>query len=617
MTYRYDPPDNLVTLFEASVRKFSKEPLFGTKTTAGDYEWVTYGQVGERVDHLRGGLAHVGVQPGDAVGIIADNCAEWAVCAFATYGLGARYIPMYEQELPQTWQYIINDGDVRVLFVSSSAIRDRIEALNDAAPRLEAVVQIEGHGEHSMAALEQTGRSHHVPAACPGPHDIAVLIYTSGTTGKPKGVLLSHGNFTTNVKAGGARFPELGQGSRSLSILPWAHSFGQTAELYNFIQFGGSIGFVGDVTTLAEDMAKVRPTFLIAVPRVFNKIHDNLQAKIDATGSLAKKLFVMGMQNARKRREMAVKGQTDWLLDLKVHLADKLVFNKIRKRFGGRLSGAVTGSATMNVEICNFFFDLGIPVYDCYGLTETSPAVTMNCPAAHRPGSVGRPIDQVTLKIDPSILEAGAEDGEIIVYGPNVMHGYHNQPEATRAVMTADGGLRTGDRGRLDPEGFLFITGRIKEQYKLENGKYVFPAAIEEEIKLLAWVENAMIYGEGRPFNICLVVPDFNVLVNYGRARRLAGSPDQWIAHAGLQEMIAEAITGLLAANFGGYEIPRKFLWLRENFSLENGTLTQTMKLKRRHVIERYRDRIEALYAQRDDAWDSTRRPDPGLAPGR
>jgi long-chain acyl-CoA synthetase len=372
--------------------------------------------------------------------------------------------------------------------------------------------------------------------------------------------------------------------------------------LYNFIQFGASIGFIGDVTTLAEDMATVRPTFLIAVPRVFNKIHDGLRARIDAAGGLAKKLFVMGMLSARKRRELAGRGQTDWLTELKVRLADKLVFSKIRQRFGGRLTGAVTGSATMNVEIGNFFCDLGIPTYDCYGLTETSPAVTMNCPAAHRSGSVGRPIDQVTVKIDASALEPGAPDGEIIVYGPNVMQGYHNQPEATRAVMTADGGLRTGDRGRVDPDGFLFITGRIKEQYKLENGKYVFPAAIEEAIKLLPWVENAMIVGEGRPFNICLVVPDFTVLGNYARANRLSGGPDQWIAQAGIREMIAEAITGLLAANFRGYEIPRRFLWLRENFSLENGTLTQTMKLKRRHVLARYRDRIESLYAQREDA---------------
>jgi long-chain acyl-CoA synthetase len=602
MTYRYDRPDNLVTLFQESVRQFSDRPLFGTKNAAGDYAWVTYGQVGARVDNLRGGLARLGIQPGDAVGIIAGNRTEWAICAFATYGLGARFIPMYEQELPQIWQYIINDGHVRVLLVSSFAVRDQIEALRGDLPELEAVIEIDGQGEHAMATLEQTGQSHPVPAVCPGPHDIAVLIYTSGTTGNPKGVLLSHGNFTTNVKAGGACFPELGPDSRSLSILPWAHSFGQTGELYNFIQFGASIGFIGDVATLAEDMATVRPTFLIAVPRVFNKIHDRLQVRIDAAGGLAQKLFVMGMQSARKRRELAGRGQTDWLTEMKVRLADKLVFSKIRQRFGGRLTGAVTGSATMNVEIGNFFCDLGIPTYDCYGLTETAPAVTMNCPAAHRPGSVGRPIDQVTVKIDASALEPGAQDGEIIVYGPNVMQGYHNQPEATRAVMTGDGGLRTGDRGRVDPDGFLFITGRIKEQYKLENGKYVFPAAIEEAIKLLPWVENAMIVGEGRPFNVCLVVPDLTVLGNYARANRLSGGPDQWIAQAGIREMIAEAITGLLAANFRGYEIPRQFLWLRENFSLENGTLTQTMKLKRRHVLARYRDRIESLYAQREDA---------------
>jgi long-chain acyl-CoA synthetase len=304
----------------------------------------------------------------------------------------------------------------------------------------------------------------------------------------------------------------------------------------------------------------------------------------------------MGLSSARKRRELGQKGQSDVLTDLKYKLADKVVFQKIRDRFGGRLTTAITGSATMNVQIGHFFSDIGIPVYDCYGLTETSPAVTMNGPGAHRPGSVGRPLEQVTVKIDRLFLDEGTEDGEIIVYGPNVMQGYHNQPQATRNVMTGDGGLRTGDRGRLDDDGYLFITGRIKEQYKLENGKYVFPAAIEEEIKLSAWVENAMVYGEGRPFNVCMIVPDFVALSSYARQHKLPEDPAQLVADRMIQKMIAEAVTGLLQGKFGRYEIPKKFLWLQENFSLENGTLTQTMKLKRRHLLNRHLDDLEALY---------------------
>ena len=304
----------------------------------------------------------------------------------------------------------------------------------------------------------------------------------------------------------------------------------------------------------------------------------------------------MGIEAAKKRRELAEKGQSDFLANLKFKIADAVVFSKIRARFGGRLRAALSGSATMNVEIGYFFSDLGIPVYDCYGLTETTPAATMNGPLAHKPGSVGRPIEHVRVEID-NVFSQGEEDGEIIIYGPNVMQGYHNKPEATQEVMTADGGFRTGDRGRLDKDGYHFITGRIKEQYKLENGKYVFPAAIEEEIKLHPLVENAMIYGEGRAFNICLVVPDFIVLEKYAAEHNLQSDPDTLVQRDDVKLMISDEVTNFLKGKFGGYEIPRKFLYLSDNFSLENGTLTQTMKLKRRVVLEQQRDRIEALYA--------------------
>ncbi len=596
MAYRYDHPDNLVSLIEDSVKKFGDNPLFGTKNAHGQYEWVTYSEVGRRVDNLRGGLARLGIGKNDAVGIIANNRTEWAICAFAAYGLGARYIPMYEKELPKVWKYIIKDANVRVLFVATPEICEQVSGFMEETPSLEKVLLIEGREENSMPELERVGEAHPTAAIHPSPNDIAVLIYTSGTTGDPKGVLLSHGNFTTNFIAGGALYPDLGPHSRSLCILPWAHSFGQTGELYNLIHLGGSMGFMGDVTTLAEDMGKVRPTVMIAVPRVFNKIYDGLWAKMDATGGLAKKLFVMGVESARRRRELAEKGQSSFLTDLKFKLADKIVFSKIRARFGGRLKYAITGSATMNVEIGHFFANIGIPVYDCYGLTETTPAVTMNCPSAHRPGSVGRPLDQVRVEIDRLFLEENADDGEIIVYGPNVMQGYHNKPDATRQVMTTDGGFHTGDRGRLDEDGYLFITGRIKEQYKLENGKYVFPAAIEEEIRLLPWVENAMIYGEGRPYNVCIIVPDFEVLGKYARENGLSEDPQRLVANDGIQKMIGEEIAAFLKGKFGRYEIPKKFLWVSENFSLENGTLTQTMKLKRRSVMGQYQSRLAALY---------------------
>jgi len=594
--YQPEEPDNLVAFLEGSVAKYPDNFLFGTKSPSGTYDWITYREVGERVDNLRGGLASIGIGKDDAVGLIANNRVEWAVAAFAGYGLGARYIPMYESELVHIWKYIINDSSVKVLFVSKPEIYEKVKDFIEEIPTLEKIVLIEGNSDNSMAALERTGRDNPVPSIQPHSDDIAGLIYTSGTTGDPKGVLLSHGNFTSNSHAGRKMYPELTTNGRSLSILPWAHSYGQTAELYTMIYLGGSIGFIENPTTIANDMALVKPTWLIAVPRVFNRIYDGLWARMNEEGGLAKKLFVMGVESAREKRELAEKGMSGFTTNLKFKIADKIVFQKIRDRLGGHLMGSMTGSAMMNPEIAIFFFDVGIPLYDCYGLTETSPAVTMNASFNYKLGTVGKAIEKVRIVIDKSLGDREKDDGEIIVYGPNVMKGYHNKPEQTKEIMTDDGGLRTGDRGRLDEDGFLYITGRIKEQFKLENGKFVFPASLEEDIALIPYVENVMIYGENRPYNVCLVVPDFLVLGKYAEKNNLPAKPEELIEREEIKELISSEIVTFLTGKYAGYEIPKKFIYLSENFSLENGTLTQTMKLKRRIVIERYRELIEAQY---------------------
>jgi long-chain acyl-CoA synthetase len=590
-------PDNLVEFLENSVAKHPDRPLFGTKNPQGVYEWLTYRQISRRVDDLRSALAGLGVGRGDAVGIIANNRTEWAIAAYATYGLGGRFVPMYEAELPRTWQYIVTDSTVKVLFVSRPEILEKVKDLPEKIPTLEKMILIEGEGPESMAALEAAGRKRPIPAIHPGTDEIAVLIYTSGTTGEPKGVLLSHGNCTSNSMAGVSMFPELTEQGVSLSILPWAHSYGQTAELNAMVYLGGSIGFIESVKTVVQDMALVRPTWLIAVPRVFNRIYSGLWEKMNEQGGLARKLFVMGVEAGKRRRELTASGRSDFVNELKFKLADKIVFAKIRQKMGGRLMGAMSGSAAMNVEIAHFFFDVGIPIYDCYGMTETSPAIAMNASFAYRLGSVGRAIDKVRIVIDSSVVEEGAKDGEIVVYGPNVMKGYHNKPDKTREVMTPDGGVRTGDRGRLDGDGYLYITGRIKEQFKLENGKFVFPAALEEDISLVPWVQNVVITGENRPFTTCLVVPDFPMIERYAEKHGISGDIRQLVANEEIQAMITGEILKVLQGRYGGYEIPKKFIYLTEGFTLENGMLTQTMKLKRRVVLEKFKDRIDALYA--------------------
>jgi long-chain acyl-CoA synthetase len=260
-------------------------------------------------------------------------------------------------------------------------------------------------------------------------------------------------------------------------------------------------------------------------------------------GGVARALFVMGVEAAKKKRELADKGQSDFITNLKFKLADKIVFKKIKERMGGRLIGAMTGSAAMNIEISKFFFDIGIPIYDCYGLTETSPGATMNGSLAYRLGSVGKAIDKVKIVIDNSVVEEGATDGEIIIYGPNVMKGYHNRPEDTKVALTPDGGFRTGDRGRLDKDGYLFITGRIKEQYKLENGKFCFPVSLEENICLASFVQQAVVYGLNRPYNICIIVPDFDVLLHYAKEKGLPTDIKTLVERQDIIDMISEAVT--------------------------------------------------------------------------
>ncbi len=590
-------PNNLVTFLEGSVAKYPDRPLFGTKNSQGEYKWVTYAQVGRRVDNLRAGLAGLGVGKDDTVGMIANNRTEWAIGAFATYGLGGRWVPMYESELLHVWKYIIKDSSIKILFVSKPAIYEQVKDFVNEIPTLEKIFLIEGKGGNSMAGLEEDGEKNPVSSMRPDPDDIAALIYTSGTTGDPKGVLLSHGNLSSNSHAGRKMYPELENNiGVSLAILPWAHSYGQTAELYTMIYLGGAIGLMGNVKTLAGDMAKVKPTWLIAVPRVFNKIYDGLWVKMNETGGLPRKLFVMGVESAKKRRELAEKGKSDFITNLKFKIADKIVFQKIRNGFGGRLMGSMTASAMMNPEIARFFFDVGIPLYDCYGMSETSPAITMNSSVDYKLGTVGKPIENVRVVIDKSLGDAKLGDGEIVAYGPNVMKGYNNKPEQTREVITEDGGMRTGDRGRLDEDGFLHITGRIKEQFKLENGKFVFPSSLEEDICLVPYVENAMIYGEGRAYNVCLVVPDFLALEKYAQKNNLPSDPEKLVEMEEIKELIGGEIVKFLQGKYGGYEIPKKFIYLTKGFSLEDGTLTQTMKVKRRVVLERYQGEIDAKY---------------------
>jgi long-chain acyl-CoA synthetase len=586
---------NLVEMFERSVEAFKPNPLFGTKVN-GTYQWMTYAEVGALVEAFRGGLASLGVGPGDAVAVIANNRVEWAVAAYATYGLGAKYVPMYEAQLPKEWKYILEDCGAKVLLAANTLIYDQTTGFIEEIDALEHVVNFEGAASDSMTfeALCAAGRLAPTPSVSPSPEDICGFIYTSGTTGNPKGVLLSHGNISSNINAVHQIFP-MDQSDVSLSFLPWAHSFGQNVELNTLLSYGASLGLAENVTTIIANLAEVRPTLLFSVPRIFNRIYAGVHKKMADAGGLKQKLFHRTLEVASKRKELAKQGKRSFRLDVQFRILDALVGKKIRARFGGRLRYAFSGGAALSKEVGEFVDNLGITVYEGYGLTETSPISTGNCPAGQVIGSVGRAIPGVQIKIDP--VEAAPEgQGEIIVYGPNVMQGYHNLPEKTAEVMTEDGGFRTGDLGRLDSDGFLYITGRVKEQYKLENGKYVAPAPLEEQLKLSGFINQALIDGTNRSYNAALIVPDFETLRPWSVAQGMGQLSDaELCASAAVKALIEGEIKGRAAA-FKSYELPKKFVLIAEEFSTENGMLTPKMSLKRRVIMAEHGDALAALY---------------------
>ncbi len=595
----YKHPRNLVDLFEDSVVSWPDRNAIGTKNPqTKQIEWITYRKLAERINNTRAGLHKLGLGKGDALGVIVGNSVEWFILENAAHGLGAVFVPMYEKELQRTWQYIIKDSAIKFLFVKDDAILEKVKIFKNDIETLKDIYVIYGGGENYLQAIEEIGKKNPHKSEKPNWYDAAELIYTSGTTGDPKGVLLSHGSLTACSRTGRKIFPTLDENAISLAILPWAHSYGLSAELHNFLQFGGAIGLMESVDKLAEDLQLVQPSFLIAVPKIFNKIYDGIQMAMAEKGGATKLLFNLAVAEATKCRN---KNTKSFLLKI----LDKIVFSKIRAKFGGKVTGVFTASAVMNPQIAMFFADIGIPTYDAYGLTETAPAITMNSPLyGNKYGSVGKAIDDMHVVIDKSQVGPDSDDGEILAYGAHVMMGYHNKPEQTAQIMTKDTwkgfpGIHTGDRGRLDAEGFLFITGRFKDEYKLSNGKYVHPESIETDIKLVHNIANAFVWGDNKAHNIAVIVPNLETIKRDEKIAMWAkGTPEEIVQNKNIQEYLIEAITKRLRKSYGGYEIPQKFIFTAEDFTLENGLLTQTMKLKRARVQEAYKEQIEKLYQE-------------------
>jgi long-chain acyl-CoA synthetase len=581
----------LVDLFETSCRTRGTAPLFGTKVD-GEYRWITYQAVHQRVAELRLLLKELGIAPGDRVALIADKSVDWAAVCYATVSCGAVSVPMYTAQSPADWEYILRDCGAKIAFLDATKVAEPFEEIRQHLPELLHAIAIDG-GDQCNGSLKARlaalgGRT--AGLVRPLASDPAAIIYTSGTTGQPKGVILSHRNIVSNVLSSASTFPLL-PSDRSLSFLPWAHALGQTVDLHLLLHVGCQIGINGDLSGLLTNLGLVRPTILVAVPRVFYRIYEGVRKQISERPKAMRTLFANGVSAATRRS----RGLNLRLADrLWLSAAERLIFRRVRQRFGGELRFAICGSAALNREVAEFVNALGIEVYEGYGLTEASPVVCVNTPSCRRFGTVGKPIPGVRVSIDRSVTH-DPNVGEILVSGPNVMQGYYGAPEDTARVLASDGQLRTGDMGRLDDDGYLIMTGRIKEQYKLQNGKYVVPTPIEEQIRLSPLISNCLLYGADKPYCVVLVVYNQLALQAEAKARGfecIDAQEDPRILAMLKQEVAA------LTKDFHSYMRPRKLMLLSEDFTVANGCLTPSLKVRRQEVIAKYHSRIEQVYGE-------------------
>jgi len=568
---------------------------------------ISHRELQARVERLALALEARGIRPGDRVGILSENRPEWAVADYACAVSGIVSVPVYPTlNLPQT-AHILRHSDSRWILCSTPEQLAKVLDLWPELPGLAAAVLMAGEAppapgrnilrwDDLMAeggALEARRAEVRVRAMAVRPGDLLTLIYTSGTTGDPKGTMLSHGNVTSNVLQA-LTVMEVQAGQRCLSILPLSHIFERMGGHFTMFHAGVSIHYGESLQTIARDLLEVRPEILLAVPRIFEKLYGRVREQVAAGGLLSQWIFHWVMVLGRR---MAAHRYRDrplpFLLGLGRILADVLVFGKIRARLGGRLGLAACGGAAIHPRILEFFWAAGIPLYEGYGLTETSPLLTISRKGDMVPGSVGRPILDRWEGLPFLKL---AEDGEILCHGPNVMQGYWNDAEATREVMDAEGYFHTGDIGEMDATGHVRITDRKKEILCTSGGKNIAPQPLENALRADKYIEQAVVVGEGRNFISALIVPDFAALRRWAAYKKLPFASDAELA--ALPEAAAKIMARVerINARFSNFERIRKVALLDRELTPDSGLLTPSLKVRRRAVNEAFAARIEALY---------------------
>ncbi len=569
---------------------------------AAGWESISAAEMLRRVAGISRALAELGIKFGDRVGIFAPNCPEWHVADFAIQALGAVAVPVYFNESQDRMCYILNDSGARVIITSGETQARRVAECRELLPSIEQIISaglpgdiggdmlryetlIATAGDDDIAAYRRR-------AANISGSDLATIIYTSGTTGEPKGVMLTHANLSSNTLDSCAGY-EMQPTDLGLSLLPLAHVYERITD-YSYIFRGVPVAYVEQIESAAQAIREVRPTILAGVPRFFEKIYANIIEKGQLESGMKRRAFEWALRVAHDSVSWRAYGRkAGALAKWQWAIADKLVYSKIRAGLGGRIRLFISGGAPLAPELAEFFWAVGLPVYQGYGLTETSPVVSANSPGQNKVGTVGRPI--------PNVQVGFAEDGEILVKGPCVMQGYYKKPDETRDTFTPDGWFCTGDIGRLDDEGYLLITDRKKELLKTAAGKFVAPAPIENFLKASPFVANAIVVGDRRKFVSALIVPNFPAIEREARKSGMEiSNPARMIADPWVRDLLAREIERF-TARLAQYEKPKRFALLEKDFSVADGELTYTMKLKRRVIEKHYQDVIERLYADVED----------------